>query len=73
MSRSTVAMSTIAMMLKQIDEMLHDMPTRIVASVLSPSATSASDILGIHAGTIARSRRAASSSTSPPTSSRRER
>ena len=45
-------MSTMAMMLKQMDEMLQPTPRRVLASVLSPSAMSASPSRGTHAGRV---------------------
>lgn len=47
----TTMINTIAMRLKQIDEMLHAIPTCVLAAVLSPSAAMATASTGTHGGT----------------------
>ena len=57
------------MMLKQIDEMLHASPTRLLAAVLSPNAPIATARIGTHGGTRPRSRLDENQSRIAPTSS----
>lgn len=56
------------MMLKQIDEMLHASPTRVLAAVLNPRAAIATASTGTHGGTRPRSRLEVSQSSAAPTS-----
>ena len=56
------------MTLKQIEEMLHASPTRVLAAVLSPSAPIATANTGTHGGTRPRSRLDENQSSAAPTS-----
>lgn len=68
-SRITRRMRTIAMMLKQMEEMLHPSPCCVLAAVLRPSEPIASARIGTQGGTRPRSRRDANHRTAAPTSS----
>jgi hypothetical protein len=65
----TRMISTIAMRLKQIEEMLQASPGWVLAAVLRPSDAIATARTGTHAGTRSRSRREATQSSAAPTSS----
>jgi hypothetical protein len=66
MSRRTIKIRTIAMMLKQIDDMLQPTPGREAAATLRPSAPIAIASGDTQAGMRERSRRDASHSSPAP-------
>ena len=66
-SRSTTRISTIAMMLKQIDEMLQPIPGCVATATLTPSEPIAMASVGTHWGMRDFSRREAIQSSRAPT------